>query len=865
MEKNLDEMEIAPVIIEELEEGQMVDMDVDIDEFVEASALEIHEVETIEELPDPAVMTHADIDLELSEEDEGLDSVLSPEEEDKLTKQFLNGELTFTEYSSRMDHGIGLDPDSVEPGTSREKQSTADAIVTHEPDVQEEPQKRSKSKKRKRNLPLALKGLMGEANLRYARGETELATKMCMEIIRQVPSAPEPFHTLAMIYETEDPEKSLQFSLIAAHLSPKDADQWTRLANLSMDSGNTKQAVTCLTKAIQANPKDVSLYEARARLQEHFGEKKAFLKGYLKLIHQLGPEDGEDILTYGKMLTQRFIQDSCYDQALDAMDQIFTKCPKLVTLEEVNIMTELLITMKKFGKCLNILKEYTTLFVKYQDNSQEIIEVCEIPDEVVVDLKAKFLVTLVELGYIDKAEPLFPKLLDEEDPEVSGDLFLDVAEALMTKKEYRKSLKFLEPLVNSQNYSLAAVWLRYAESSVGCRDLKKALLAYEIVAKLSPQHMEAKLQLSTLYKVFGLHQRAIDVLQQDPNSEVLDPDVLYRRTILLLKSNKLEEFLRSGILLLSRHCVNLRNKEEMSSLTRPRVYHRLEKLHLHRLSRGQPLTDENCPTFLKNTRPNVEDEFNLFLRMCRVACELKKYGVLQRICFTALTSKRFEPKTPHIIYVSLLSCIYNNDSYYAFNLARDLVRDRKNENLWNLLNIVIQRADDTRHNRFIMRLLGREDIFNYLHVLHANNCLVSGTYKYALNDYVSLFKDGPSAMLALLIAVTFVQMSCQKFSGKKPRLVTQAFAFFKKYRDMRGKDMRQESNYNIARALHQLGLVASAAQFYKLVLEGERSDIIRDNEKLDLKREAAFNLHLIYMNSGNTELARIYLEAFIVV
>ena len=36
----------------------------------------------------------------------------------------------------------------------------------------------------RRNLPAALQGLMGEANLRYARGEVDLAAQMCMEIIR---------------------------------------------------------------------------------------------------------------------------------------------------------------------------------------------------------------------------------------------------------------------------------------------------------------------------------------------------------------------------------------------------------------------------------------------------------------------------------------------------------------------------------------------------------------------------------------------------------------------------------------------------------------------------------------------------------
>jgi general transcription factor 3C polypeptide 3 (transcription factor C subunit 4) len=54
---------------------------------------------------------------------------------------------------------------------------------------------------------------------RFARGDVENAEKMCLEIIRQDPTVPEPFQTLATIFEeAEEIEKSLQFALIAAHL-----------------------------------------------------------------------------------------------------------------------------------------------------------------------------------------------------------------------------------------------------------------------------------------------------------------------------------------------------------------------------------------------------------------------------------------------------------------------------------------------------------------------------------------------------------------------------------------------------------------------------------------------------------------------
>lgn len=56
--------------------------------------------------------------------------------------------------------------------------------------VQKTEQKTSKAnvrqRKKRRILPPVLQGLMGEANLRFAKGEVDLATKICMEIIRQV-------------------------------------------------------------------------------------------------------------------------------------------------------------------------------------------------------------------------------------------------------------------------------------------------------------------------------------------------------------------------------------------------------------------------------------------------------------------------------------------------------------------------------------------------------------------------------------------------------------------------------------------------------------------------------------------------------
>jgi hypothetical protein len=42
---------------------------------------------------------------------------------------------------------------------------------------------------------------MGEANLRFVRGDIDTAIRMCMEVIRQDPAVAEPFQTLATLYD----------------------------------------------------------------------------------------------------------------------------------------------------------------------------------------------------------------------------------------------------------------------------------------------------------------------------------------------------------------------------------------------------------------------------------------------------------------------------------------------------------------------------------------------------------------------------------------------------------------------------------------------------------------------------------------
>lgn len=113
-----------------------------------------------------------------------------------------------------------------------------------------------------------LKGLMGEANVRYARGDLETSKKMCFEVIRQIPDAYEPYLTLSQMYENTNPKKYKGYLMLASHLASSDTGILMRLADLHMQEGEVESAIKCYSKAIKVKPKNLFLHEKRLELLE---------------------------------------------------------------------------------------------------------------------------------------------------------------------------------------------------------------------------------------------------------------------------------------------------------------------------------------------------------------------------------------------------------------------------------------------------------------------------------------------------------------------------------------------------------------------------------------------------------------------
>lgn len=834
---------------------------------------------------------------------------IDQEHESNLIKKLINGEMSFSEYKKEIgEDDVVIDDDEQDDEhvsviatpvpasatTTSSLKSNVTAADTKPAMFEEElfqsrkdamrgilkgrDQLRDGRQRRRCVLPVALQGLMGEANLCYARGQNELAEKVCLEIIRQVPLAHEPFLTLAQIHEA-NPEKYMQFSLIAAHLNPADSEQWMRIAQFCIEQDNIKQAINCYTKAIKFNPKDINLRTKRIQLLESINEDKIAFRCWCSLVFVIPSEQGEFLLDTAKRVAERCIKDANYAKALEAMGCAYSKVPELFRNEDLNQLLELLIGNHQYKKVVDILVLHAGLDVSYikmegTDGTADdsIILKCIIPNSMNLDFRTKLIVCLVHLRAFHLLDYLFKNIFTYIRVEEAGDCYLDIAEALMKEEKFEEALTLLVPLVESKNYSLAAVWLRHADCYRAIGKFDQAIESYSQVVSLAPQHFDARLTLAALLKQQGREAEALRALEQDLECDLIDPCVLYERCFMLKETGNLDQYINVAQLLISRHCIRVRTRYEMLVVAHLSKHsNKVQLIKESRRNRKEPLEDLDGPEFVASAEnePSWTEEYSLFKDVLATAFQTGHFGAMQRLAITSLSSRRFvSHHQKEMYFFALLSTIFNRDANFAYVLAREyVVKHLNNHRVWNLFNVVLQFTEDNRYSRFLMRLFLRVDceVDEWPRILRANYYITSGTYKYALNDYMRIFKKTNSPLVALLIGITYISIGQQKFTTKKHTVIAQAISFLNTYEKIREPEAKHEIHYNLGRLHHQFGMIHIAIYHYKEVLSYTNELIEKHEDFLDLKREAAYNLHLIYKKAGNFNLARKYLYDYIII
>ncbi|XP_049520458.1 general transcription factor 3C polypeptide 3 isoform X2 [Dermacentor silvarum] len=774
-----------------------------------------------------------------------------------LTTKYINGEISFAEFTDRMDSSLTPKEEHCEQAD----EELDDAFLRP-------------SHRKGRGLPRDLQGLVGQANLCFARGSYHDAVKMCMEVVRLAPRAAEPFQTLGMIYEAlGEPQRALQFSLIGAYLSPQDADEWSRLGELSLEQGDVHQAIACYVQAVRADPSNVELRFELCSLYEQVGNQQRALACCTALVQQMG--HGDACLKLSRELAKVHHQRGNMAAATQVLLNAIKKFPVNVSSEDINMLLELQLAQKMYSAALMVLLSHCGVQLlplpkgcegpswELLGESLAAFERCEVPAEMPVDLRTKLVLCLVHLGGGKHLTgDLVDQLRHDQDPEEAGDLFLDVAEALMDVGRPLEALPLLHALVDTHNYGMAAVWLRYGECLQQLGRLREATGAYERTCELAPGHAQARLALCQLLLAQGLTDRAIaclesaDTPQQGAMGDADQQDaacVLLRRAQLLRQSGRQQAFIETALLLLEAHCPPIQTPTEYAAMFSTSTFRgRTEALReLHQQRNFSPFN-----WLTADSGVSVNELYQCFYELCLALHSSGRMEELQQATTEALVSPLLNREVQLCKELDFLcfQAHYQDprQEEHTFSMARLLVLKYPTYNrAWNLFGLAMNLSPVMRQNRFCLRLLYKYPDSVPLGMLNGHNALVSGTYKHALAEYVQLLSEDEDPLLLLCAGLTLVHMGCQKFSARRHWLLLQAMSFLDRYLHARPS---QEALFNMGRALHQLGFPHMALNMYQRALNTPPA-VQGMLEVFDLQCEIAFNMSLLYLNSGNTELA----------
>ncbi|XP_041359520.1 general transcription factor 3C polypeptide 3-like isoform X2 [Gigantopelta aegis] len=815
--------------------------------------------------------------------------------EPELTVQYLTGKISFQEFSERMDREssecVAEETESLLPKTDivelskrvkvqlddddddddDDQEDFSDGLDAKDQDWQPSPRKKKskkaakeqkarKKRRRKTDLPKSLEGLMGEANLKLARGDYEEAAKMCLEIIRLAPNAYLPFQTLGMLYEEMDNvEKAMQFYLIATHLRPDEPEEWIRLADMSLEQGNIKQALTCYTQAIKADPNNMEYVWQKCSLHEQLGEHRKALDGYQHILKILPPDSGSHYMQLARSMTKAYHEMGDISSAMKTMENALDTHLAEITSEDVNVLLELLLSQKIYIKSLKVLIRHCGVEIIFADGSKlsadceinaddlELIgpkaQQCVTPDLLPIDLLVKLIVCLIHTGILKPIQDTL-KSLFEEDIDEFGDLYLDVAEAFMDRGHYSEAEPIIRKLVLSKSYNKAAVWLRLGECLNSMGDLHGAVAAYTQVVEKAPSHFGGRVSLSALQQQLGKHEEAIQVLSREggQEGEMSDQDqlLLLHKCHLLFSQDKLAEFIHSSKMLLFNRFSHVYNPSFMRIVFTYRTHkHRADALRVF-LNRDTNLSGMEKPTSFQSSLSDADksvkdnDLWDIYVKLCDALLKLNQLDELMEITTLGLACPQFmndQDKIKESEFICLTACVLNKNGQFAYNFIRDIcMKYPHNKQAWNLFSQIIIYTTDIRNRKFALGLLMKDPDNRALGIINGHNSLICGTYKHALGEYVAVLRHTPrDPLVNFCIGLCFIHMACQKFSSKKHALVMQGLAFLNIYMELRGEN--QETYYNIGRALHQLGLKYAAVFYYKKALQFP--PVIHDDQLVD--------------------------------
>lgn len=779
------------------------------------------------------------------------------------------------------------------------------------------------AQKRARNteVPRHLNSVMGAATLAYIRRDFEEASELLLRVIEGAPSAVAPRRTLALIYEEKgDKKKALELYMSAAELNRQDRELWKRNAALWEEEGDHEKAIYCLSNALRgANNKDVEALRGRGLLFKKLGKYSKAADNFGK-IAKLVPDDLE--LAY--IISDLHRKTKSPRKASVVIEEMLRDCEIAAQRRSSGRMSKL----KAIQGLLEILIELRFVEKRYLDAAALLSRMKDVNAE--IGCAMTFVQRLLEaichhrLVSTTAAEPTFHEFMASPSIMTKHVVLLkQVADACREGSNFSDGVRAYSLLLNMGQdlENPVDIRLNRAVCCIGVGDMSTAKSDLEWVLSVHPRHVEASLryqQFQTPKEVVRAKRKTTKKYSTLVGQYSLTAkerkeagDALARGRELFEKGD-FRGFLAQVFTPLENALFLCEPGQKTPTIPNDEGSNdNIDDLSVVRQSqRKQTVSFTNTDITgdveqQASTEAEKERLQALGATLMRIMVDDQLVEIAEMIVFSfqsqnqigkAYSLVRIFDSLAHLrisggrldlkLRLRILDVITSTavgDIARAHDSVRILLLEEpRNADLAFAYTVIDQlwrmETDGQRHRSFqFLKRLRRKNPSLHLAFM-AGNCSSRGGInirRYTVGIYLHALKMFPNhPLICLVLAIQTLYVAAGRRIQNRNEMVTYALGFLSDYVRNRRKDVvpeerclyEMETDYNLGRAMHQLGLLHFATEAYMRVLDSKYDGIDKNGipEWADLRRDAAFNLIQIYRAGGNIEMASAICNEYLV-
>ncbi|XP_078156073.1 uncharacterized protein LOC144551848 isoform X1 [Carex rostrata] len=780
--------------------------------------------------------------------------------------------------------------------------------------------KKGRRKGSRKKLKPEVSRKIGDATLHYASGKYKEALPLLHEVVRLAPNVSDGYYLLGLIHDSlGDRKKAFNFHMIAAFFSRKDASLWKKLVAWSIEMGDVALVKHCLSKAIIADPDDVGLKFDGALLYFKAGEFLKAAELYEQILG-VSPENIEARKMAAKMYrkcgrTEKGIQILEDHINADKQKSDLSVIDLLITLymsdnahsKALKQIEKYLATLESEKLPFHLEAKGTMCRAHLGDMGHAEVFLQHVPSEATketIDVVAEVADSFFEMGKYDCALKFYFKLeCITDDPD--GDLYKKIAQCYISLKERSKAIPFFYKALNKMEEN---VEIRLTLACILLEEGKEDETIFLLSPLSNSENLNSqskswwlngqiKIQLARIYHSKGMLESFANTIfssvrdtliiesinqkvrptKKVPKHVLLErtkvlpeqePDSVFHGFRPLATTPELHKANRAKRVLQKR--ADLKEQKKVAAIASGLEWHSddSDEEEPQRREKQEP----PLPGFLQK-----QENHQLLVDLCKALASLHRYWEALEIINKTLKVAHddiFSSQRKEELRSLGAQIAYGmTDPKHGFDYVKYIAQQHPYSNAaWNCYYKVVSRLEDrySRHNKFIryMRNIRNDCIQPIIISGHQFNSL--SQHQAATADYLEAYKIQPdNPLINLCVGTSLINLALGFRLKNKHHCILQGFAFLYKYLRLCGNS--QEAFYNIARAYHHVGLVTLAASYYEKVLAMTEKDepvpklpyekTLPDQQDAksnycDLRREAAYNLHLIYKKSGAVDLAR---------